>query len=901
MPATGFLKFREVTGGAFAPGALTGIGATSTEADRVGWIEVVMDQTSVINVPRLGFFRTRGDWFELGLTTGTPGQVVQTPTNGGGVGTHTPGIWIETGVGTNEFEFFPTQLGANFAAANLSTDARSKFVQTLGSGQLRIGSDGTSNVGFTPPAGCRIRIPNIIGRQCTTAARAANQVPNATIGSRPDFNTASAGAIDMEYFINDWYHLFQNAFSVRMVNVASFDAHVSSNEASPMFLKNYGLGQYSSNGVAFTLTSCFLGGVMEDCWMQRYAAGSNGHGVSLTAVFDMDFIRCRFGVVQFGRSSGRSVVASQCINLRFIDCYQTNAFMQFATCFGIRVNQIDHTDRYVGNTNVTTPMNVVSFQTSCDDCIVDGITFGLKGSIPGFHNCAGSMITCANCTNIIAQNGGTPAAPLACASNALAPSAIFADGGGNNGITIQRIYLTHTQTNIHTTNATSKNQKFQDLAGTTGVLQILSLDTISRGIRAGANSVTQGSSVYGSHAFDMFESDTAGRIWFAMNEPTSFNADEVILTLAGPTGGFTSSGNVAMPNVGDRLVMEMPYYVLGHSGFANVAPTITAGNVGNYTFEYDIDTGAGFTGAFKALTGANLSAEVVSPVTGFRLRLRITTTVASTTNTVSFVRINTLTTLSNQRNNPYPLESTSPTFTLTGLAVGTEVVLFNSANVEIDRQTVGSSVYSYAYQWDSNAGDRENVYALIWKNDRYPIKVTGINLGRSSQSQAVVQSLDRVYLNASAVSTFDPALKVQIMNPGITKVSVSRLYTDWKNWLLQGNNAQYDFAYSQLGGDLISVGITIPFYVFLLNEWRIRPQEANHTLTVETGTLVAAGDPFVNTLGSFVVRVNYQQPVQVLAINTAGGGGATASEIRAELEAELGLIRNNVPLIPAAL
>jgi hypothetical protein len=57
-------------------------------------------------------------------------------------------------------------------------------------------------------AGLRIVIPNVIGRQTSAANRALNLVPHATLATRPDFTTTSAGEIDFEYFMNDWYHLF---------------------------------------------------------------------------------------------------------------------------------------------------------------------------------------------------------------------------------------------------------------------------------------------------------------------------------------------------------------------------------------------------------------------------------------------------------------------------------------------------------------------------------------------------------------------------------------------------------------------------------------------------------------------------------------------------------------------
>jgi hypothetical protein len=88
---------------------------------------------------------------------------------------------------------------------------------------------------------------------------------------------------------------------------------------------------------------------------------------------------------------------------------------------------------------------------------------------------------------------------------------------------------------------------------------------------------------------------------------------------------------------------------------------------------------------------------------------------------------------------------------------------------------------------------------------------------------------------------------------------------------------------AQVGGDDIDVGAgtKIPIYVFLLNGWKLRPQEANHTLSVTDGIILVdgGGDPFVNTLGSYVVRINYQQPVQAISFATGGGSGATPQQI----------------------
>lgn len=153
MPANGFIKFREVTSGPFTTGALTGIGASATGADVTGWIEVVQDQSATNTISRKGTGHvTRGDWFYLDNTDGTVAQVLQVPTNGGGANTYCPGVWIETGVGTDEYEFWPGLNGStngwtvgHLGAPEGGTDRRQNFVKSIGSGQMQIGESVTQS------------------------------------------------------------------------------------------------------------------------------------------------------------------------------------------------------------------------------------------------------------------------------------------------------------------------------------------------------------------------------------------------------------------------------------------------------------------------------------------------------------------------------------------------------------------------------------------------------------------------------------------------------------------------------------------------------------------------------------------------------------------------------------
>jgi len=130
--------------------------------------------------------------------------------------------------------------------------------------------------------------------------------------------------------------------------------------------------------------------------------------------------------------------------------------------------------------------------------------------------------------------------------------------------------------------------------------------------------------------------------------------------------------------------------------------------------------------------------------------------------------------------------------------------------------------------------------------------------------------------------SFDGPTKVITITTDTT-LDVKDLWSRWVDWLLTSDNSKYELAMEQVGGNDIDLGAgtSIPIYIFLLNGWKVKPKEANHTLAVTNAILVVdgGGDPFVNTTGSFVVRVNYQQPVQAIGVSTGGsGGGLTVTE-----------------------
>lgn len=107
-------------------------------------------------------------------------------------------------------------------------------------------------------------------------------------------------------------------------------------------------------------------------------------------------------------------------------------------------------------------------------------------------------------------------------------------------------------------------------------------------------------------------------------------------------------------------------------------------------------------------------------------------------------------------------------------------------------------------------------------------------------------------------------------------MSVKDLWSRWVDWYLTSDNGKYLPAMEQVGGQVISVANSsfVPVYVTLINGWKIRPQEANHTLIVNEGVLISSDNlsPFVNTIGAYNVQVNFQQPVEAISISSAATG-----------------------------
>lgn len=127
--------------------------------------------------------------------------------------------------------------------------------------------------------------------------------------------------------------------------------------------------------------------------------------------------------------------------------------------------------------------------------------------------------------------------------------------------------------------------------------------------------------------------------------------------------------------------------------------------------------------------------------------------------------------------------------------------------------------------------------------------------------------------------TYDTTNKLFVLKNGVTNFdAVVDLYSDAKeDWLSDTLLNKFKFPLIAIGGQSIGGGRFISPYIMLRYGWKIRPHEANHTLTV-AGNLITDDEtaPFVNVLGNYQVEIK-----SIVSSNslTASGTALSASDL----------------------
>lgn len=128
--------------------------------------------------------------------------------------------------------------------------------------------------------------------------------------------------------------------------------------------------------------------------------------------------------------------------------------------------------------------------------------------------------------------------------------------------------------------------------------------------------------------------------------------------------------------------------------------------------------------------------------------------------------------------------------------------------------------------------------------------------------------------------SFNGSSLIISLSSGTTELSVSDLYSRWKDWILLSDNAKFPLAISAIGGDPISDTLFLGSTFFLENNWKIKPYEGNHVLVV-TGNLFTrdGSSPFTSTDGDYNVLINMSTSNLINTVATGGGTAPTATQV----------------------
>ena len=738
MPATGFIRVKQKTG-TYIAGALTGLTATASDAGRIGWIEIVGNEASTINANRLGVYNSNGAWYEVGVTNGTSNQTMQIPNNG--LLRFVGGVFIEKTVGSNDFEFYPNN-GTNTTTGTDST--RGKVVWIDANGLVRIGNSGAATNGFTPVAGLKVVVGNIFFENCTTAARTANVIPNATIATRYNFTTTGGGVINIDKCSYAWYLSCAQAYSVNVSNSSFIDGILLSEVATAMTFTKVGVGNKPTTALLIsplTMSFCFAGGTFTDCVWQRVSmAASGAHTNTLSDCAGFTFIRdtIRAGVIR-ANATTFSINATRLKNCTWTTPTIIQGAMTFTTCDNIQITDTVYCEAVSGTTVITFAGSVWTLSANTTNCKISGLTIPVLNTQP--YTQLLSLTT--GCSNNKLRNIGTRVAPLNMGT-VNACGLVYTLVSACSNTKVQRVYVSGTRTGVMTGDNSSKGlieeSVFGDYADATDVMAVLNMERKGAG---GTGALTAQVSVYGTHWYDRFISTTVGRIGLFMNEATSQTISQVTLTNG---ANFTSAGGLYMPVIGQSVLFETPNFIIGHTAFSNTALVMAGGTSTNYGYKYQIDKndGAGWSAESATLTPTTLGTALngltgISASLGFKLRLRVTT---STTNATAITSIYLVTaTTAVAQDNLYPLDTFN--LTLDGLISGSDVVILQAGTETVLSQVDQNlgSIWVYTYE------NPTLIDIFVSKAGYIPFYIRNYNLQSSDSSLPINQVQDRNFIN----------------------------------------------------------------------------------------------------------------------------------------------------------
>jgi len=729
---------------------------TSPGSDEYEWWLNAGDRWQTFHANALSFIPTdaRGKYFGQGLrlvsdAATTTGSNIVTVTSTTGLTIGSP-IVFSAGFSDGDNLYISDIISATQfrVSTNSNATGTGRTIRTF-TPFLDFAHRGTYDCGQKPTSGCKVRIPNVILGTTTAGPADSNQwrgqISEGVGGDRWDLTTTAAGAVEYDKVLCCAYTCATSAaYSISMKNTASF-SQLHSNTATAPLIEDSAVGiSRSNNLLSFNFSNQFTGITIKRCRGCRYADGSN--------TYSWQFLDCANVIMEdtiseiFPSTSANTHGSSGTQVLFFSRCF--DLFLTRPTIIGARMTltqvtnatiiDVRHADSVAINTVSTNGMAGIEVSNTSSNINING--FASYDNIANIHPYNQILNITTSAKDITFSNLGTASSPYNMGSSNACGTIVSASVSLN--ITLRRLYSINTRTAPLGLSNTVQNVLIENVWGDYADTQaIAALNCLAKGC-AWTNSVVGQSSVYGRHWEDAFTSTTAGRILIACNEPLPDTASQVQTSFA-LGSGFTSAGGLSMATLNDNVIWEMPYYALGITALANTAPTITGTNTGNHLIEFQYDLGSGYNGTWLTANASNLSGVgAINPATGIKLKVRATVTTAANNNNLLYIRLDTITTSTDQQIQ-YPLPGIP--FTITGLNPNTEVRAYVGTDPTTATEIAGveNSGTSFSFTHTNNG---QEGYIKIFNLDYQPLRLD-VTYSANATSIPVQQVRDRVFEN----------------------------------------------------------------------------------------------------------------------------------------------------------
>jgi hypothetical protein len=678
-----------------------GIWSADVDTSEIGFLIIYGEDQDWGSVDARSTLRITGAPYQVGTGTGADSQTITLPHRG-----HQPAILVETGSGTGVYQWW---FRVNTTASTVFYDAIADFGNTYESGFVfsqTFGSTtvtfGTSTNGGVPPSGARMLIPNVhIGtttvgspttevNSATFAAHIGLISPNTNLNVEIDWLNGSSCYVDFRGTNNTTVSNSCWGLSTTTALIQKVNATVTLDNCAIVNGSTGLAGGYQPVAVLGVIDN--VGGItMNDCLIYHGTNNNNTGAFVLTTMANIAFTgTCKIASAIQDENSTYAIRATTASNVTAEKLICLGGPLGVLT--GSNGWEIDQLIYGVPPGRGVTEQNMVNavIHTASKGLVVQSGLFATGGAKHGTSN----IFVLTDSDDVTIRQFGLPTAKINGGARALSPINL---AGITANCLFQRIYYT----NINGTQFATMVNSCADItfencgSDYNDEIELDSSRVIAKGIHGASGNPDSATGVEGDDInvlatifLDYFKSDTTGAVGLIFQDRGQKHLGDVEIVSGTPI--WNGLGDLLMRTSGDQVIYTYPYLIKGHTGFANLAiQTAGVNATTNHTWEYDIDTGSGFSGSWSTINGTNLSAETISAA-GFGFKVRITCTATNTGNAIKGFAARTTTTLAAQEANFYPLGTVPVSITVKDINTG---AIITGARVFL-KVTAGPTIFN---------------------------------------------------------------------------------------------------------------------------------------------------------------------------------------------------------------